>query len=254
MSNAAAIAQENQIIRGVVGSTALGTAIASQDDRDEMGVFIEPPENVCGLTPADHYIHRDRPTGVRSEPGDLDLTLYSLRRFCRLAAQGNPSILLLLWLPNFLVLKREGGDLLKIREACISRSAGERFLGYLVSQRMRLTGERSRTVNRPELVEKYGYDTKFAMHALRLGLQGIELLTTRNLSLPIREPDLSILRDVRLGKLSYDDAVQVIGEAEKELRELVNVCRLEADTALINNYMVNAHLGFWQTSGVDYVR
>jgi predicted nucleotidyltransferase len=95
------IAIENEIMRGVVGSTAHGTAIDGQDDRDEMGVFIESPENVCGLTPCDHYIYRDKPNGVRSEPGDFDLAMYSLRKFCRLAYKGNPSILLLLWLPDY---------------------------------------------------------------------------------------------------------------------------------------------------------
>jgi len=58
-----------------VGSTAHDTAIEGQDDRDEMGVFIEPPANVCSLTPCDHYIYRDKPEGVRSAAGDLDLTL-----------------------------------------------------------------------------------------------------------------------------------------------------------------------------------
>lgn len=50
------IATQNEILRGVVGSTAHGLAISGQDDRDEMAVFIEPPENVCGLSPCDHYI------------------------------------------------------------------------------------------------------------------------------------------------------------------------------------------------------
>ena len=63
------IATVNEILRGVVGSTAHGTAIDGQDDRDEMGVFVEPPENVCGLTLCEHYIHRDKPEGVRSGPG-----------------------------------------------------------------------------------------------------------------------------------------------------------------------------------------
>ncbi len=95
------IALGNEILRGVVGSSAHGTAIEGQDDRDEMAVFVEPSENVCGLEACDHYVHRDRPEGVRSGPGDLDLVMYSLRRFCRLAAQGNPSVFLLLWLPSY---------------------------------------------------------------------------------------------------------------------------------------------------------
>jgi predicted nucleotidyltransferase len=158
------IALGNEILRGVVGSTAHGTAIESQDDRDEMGVFVEPPECVCGLTPCDHYIYRDQPEGVRSQAGDLDLTMYSLRKFCRLAAQGNPSVILLLWLPVHICKEPIGAELVTMRNAFVSKQSGERFLGYLAAQKMRLTGERTRSVNRPELVAKYGYDTKFAMH------------------------------------------------------------------------------------------
>lgn len=151
-------ALNNEILRGVVGSTALGTALEGTDDRDEMGVFIEPARNVCGLTPCDHYIYRDKPEGVRSEAGDLALTIYSLRKYCRLAAQGNPSVLLLLWLPEYLVQTPLGADLVAGRQVFVSREAGQRFLGYLVSQRMKLKGEKAHTVNRPELIEKYGYD------------------------------------------------------------------------------------------------
>jgi predicted nucleotidyltransferase len=213
-----------------------------------MGVFIEPPDHVCGLHPIDHYIYRDQPEGMRSQPGDLDLTLYSLRKFCRLAAQGNPSILILLWLPEYIIQTELGRGLVSIRDACISKGAVERFLGYLVSQRMRLTGERSRTVNRPELVEQFGYDTKFAMHALRLGLQGIELMTTRNLTLPIREPDLSVLRSIRSGRVSYLDAVALIEETEAKLRLLVSGCSWEPNFSSINKFMVQAHQQHWSTS------
>jgi hypothetical protein len=33
-------------------------------------------------------------------------------------------------------------------------------------------------VNRAELVEQFGYDTKYAIHTLRLGHQGVEFLET----------------------------------------------------------------------------
>src|SRR5690606_26019385 len=117
------------------------------------------------------------PEGVRSQPGDLDLTLYSLRKFCRLAAKGNPSVLILLWLPSYIKRTELGDRLIGMRERFISQEAGKRFLGYLASQKAALKGERARNVIRPELVERYGYDTKFAMHALRLAYQGIEYLT-----------------------------------------------------------------------------
>jgi predicted nucleotidyltransferase len=239
-------ALNNEILRGVVGSTALGTALEGTDDRDEMGVFIEPARNVCGLTPCDHYIYRDKPEGVRSEAGDLALTIYSLRKYCRLAAQGNPSVLLLLWLPEYLVQTPLGADLVAGRQVFVSREAGQRFLGYLVSQRMKLKGEKSHTVNRPELIERYGYDTKFAMHALRLGLQGIEMMQTRNLVLPIPEPDRSTLMAIRTGKLNYNEALALIDGTETKLRALVEDFPVKnADFEAINDFMVRAHTRHW---------
>ena len=241
------IAFDNEILRGVVGSTAHGTAVDGQDDRDEMGVFIEPPENVCGLTPCDHYIYRDKPEGVRSGPGDLDLTMYSLRKFCRLAEQGNPSVVILLWLPIHIVKTEVGAALVKAREAFISRDSGNRFLGYLVAQKMKMKGERANTTNRPELVAKYGFDTKFAMHALRLAFEGIEILTRRRITLPVAEPNLSILRGVRTGQYSLGDTLAMIDKAEMQLRELLKDCDWKTDKARINAFMVRAHANHWQS-------
>ncbi len=249
MNDARRVALDNEILRGVVGSTSHGTAIEGQDDRDEMGVFIEPPEYVCGLKPCDHYIYRDQPEGARSQPGDLDLILYSLRRFCRLAAQGNPSVILLLWLPVHICKEPLGAELVAMRNAFVSKQSGERFLGYLVAQKRRLTGERSRTVNRPELVAKYGYDTKFAMHALRLGFEGIELMSSRRLSLPVAEPNLTTLRAVRSGQVHYEGAVKLIETAEARLRELIDACSWVPDIGSINEFLVRAHVRHWQSRG-----
>lgn len=239
------LALENEILRGVVGSTSHGTAIEGTDDRDEMGVFIEPPEKVCGLTPCDHYIYRDKPEGVRSGPGDLDLTLYSLRKYCRLAAQGNPSVLILMWLPDHMNKTRLGQELVEMRDLFISRESGQRFLGYLIAQKMKLTGERAHTVNRPELVAAHGYDTKFAMHALRLGFQGVEMLTRRRITLPVAEPDLTTLRAIRTGQVNFGDAMNMIEQTESRLRALVDACEWRADKAAIDEFLVHAHTAYW---------
>ncbi len=242
------IAFHNEILRGVVGSTAHGTAIEGQDDRDEMGIFIEPSKYVCGLLECEHYIHRDKPEGVRSEAGDLDLTFYSLRKFCRLATKGSPSVLILLWLPDHVAKTKMGGRLIDMREAFVSRKAGERFLGYLISQKRALKGERTKKVNRPDLVGRYGYDTKYAMHALRLGFEGIEYLSEGRLTLPVAEPNLSMLRAVRGGEVSLKEVLRLIDDAEARLRRLVGNSNREADTEAINGFLVDAHLVHWDSS------
>ena len=51
----------------------------------------------------------DRPGGLanRSGAGDLDVVVYSARKWARLALGGNPSVLLLLFVPDEEVLYRD---------------------------------------------------------------------------------------------------------------------------------------------------
>ena len=88
------------ILRCEVGSTVHGIGVAGTDDRDELGVCIEPMEYVIGLRHFEQHVHRTQPQGVRSQAGDLDLTIYGLRKFASLALKGNPSILLLFNVPD----------------------------------------------------------------------------------------------------------------------------------------------------------
>ncbi len=243
------------ILRGTVGSSAHGVELAGTDDRDEMGIFVELPEHVCGLRPLDHCIQREGADGrikgdhERSGPGDLDLVFYSLRKYCRLAGQGNPSALMLMWLPSYSTITFVGEMLLSIREDLVSRQAGERFLGYLVSQRRALTGERKKKVSRPELVERYGYDTKFAGHAVRLGLQGIEFLTEGGLRLPMPTKDRELVVSIREGEVSFSEALSMIESLQSKLEKLLESkkggMRERADTKRINRFLVEAHVQWW---------
>jgi predicted nucleotidyltransferase len=98
------IVERGTILRTTVGSTVHGLHHGGQDDRDEMAVFVEPPEYLIGLARApsirgglygfEHHVERTQPEGVRSGPGDLDLVAYSLRKYVRLALKGHPTILL----------------------------------------------------------------------------------------------------------------------------------------------------------------
>ena len=65
-----------------------------------MGICIEPPEYVAGLRRFEQWVYRTQPEGARSGPGDIDRTVYSLRKWCRLALAGNPTVMLLLHVPR----------------------------------------------------------------------------------------------------------------------------------------------------------
>ncbi|MDX3193219.1 nucleotidyltransferase domain-containing protein [Streptomyces sp. MN03-5084-2B] len=246
----AAIAEQGTILRCQVGSGLHGTAVDGQDDRDEMGLCAEPAEYVTGLRRFEQYVFRTQPEGVRSGPGDLDLIVYSLRKWMRLALTGNPTILLPLFVPDTEIVRitELGHELRANAGRIVSRRAGLRFAGYLRTQRKRMLDGDLR-VNRPELIEKYGFDTKYAMHMVRLGVQGVELLETGRMTLPIAEPWLTWLRDLRRGKHTQDEAVAAAAELEDRLDRLTRGASPlpeEPDSDWASQWLVHAYDVAWR--------
>lgn len=241
------LSPENIILLCTVGSTAHGLALEGTDDRDEMGIVVEPPEYVIGLKLFEQKITRSKPEGVRSEAGDLDQTIYSLRKFCRLALSGNPSILALLFAPIVTSLAA-GSELRENSHWFASRRAGKAFLGYMTQQRQRLIGERGQmNVKRPELVDKYGYDTKYAMHMLRLGFQGIEYLETGKLTLPMREPERLDVMAVRHGDWDINEVLTIAGHLERIVEDLLDTSPLpdQPDYDAVNAWLTKTYARHW---------
>jgi len=248
----------NEILRTEVGSGVHGMAIAGTDDRDEMGVFIETPGQLLGLDKATgHYVHRttEHP-GARSYADDLDLTIYSLRKWMSLALAGNPTVLTVLFAPlhSMVVVTDLGFDLRAMVPQIVSKQAGYRFHGYLTGQRERLTGggKRGRVPNRPELIEKYGYDTKYASHALRLGLQGVELMETGRLTLPMPADDLAMCMRVKRGEVGYDTALAWIDFTTRTLEHAIEATPLPEHPArsAVGDWMIAAHARHWNERGL----
>ncbi|WP_116246617.1 DNA polymerase beta superfamily protein [Nocardiopsis sp. FIRDI 009] len=248
----ARIAERGTLLRCEVGSTVHGLAVDGASDRDEMGICVEPPEYVIGLRTFEQYMYRSRPEHVRSTADDLELTVYSLRKWTRLALEGNPTVLLPLFTPEteFVVLTDLGRELRAHRRRLLSRRAGHRFLGYLRAQRERLEGTRGgRHTNRPELVAVHGFDTKYACHMVRLGIQGVELMETGDLTLPVPEPDRAWLRALRRGEHTRRDALERARDLEERLTALCRTSDLpaEPDTDWANRWLVAAYQRTWSS-------
>lgn len=217
-----AVATKNTILRTLVGSGVHGVAIEGTGDRDEMGIFIEPPEWV--LSPNSNrmdYVYRTADEGARSTPIDLDLILYGLRKFLHLALKGNPTILLPLWCqPDDIVTLTPAGSCLRsFRDEFMSRSAVYRFVGYLDSQVLRMMGggRQSRVPNRPELVEQYGFDVKYGSHALRLGYQGLQVASTGALTLPLPADEREMVLAVKRGEFSLQDVHEMVVDLRTQI-------------------------------------
>ncbi len=266
-SEARKIAEQGTILRAQVGSGVHGTSVAGQDDRDEMGICLEPPAYVTSVAqvPAgvsstsfvtfEQYQRHtvwDKPGGLanRSGAGDLDVVIYSARKWSRLALAGNPTVLLVLFVPDAEVVYRDeiGAELTANAHRFASRRAAARFLGYLQSQKAAMTGEVAAHSNRPELVADHGYDTKFAMHAMRLGYQGVELLTTGRITLPVPQPALEHLRAVRRGDVPLPEVIAGISDLERQLQQLQHrpTAPEAPDHTWVDAWLHRSHLAYWQ--------
>lgn len=129
-------------------------------------------------------------------------------------------MLLLLFVPDELTLveTESGTQAAAAAAGDPSKRAGHAYLGYLRGQKERLLGTRGqKRVNRPELVEAHGLDTKYAMHARRLGYQGVEVLEAGLVTLPMPEPERSRVMAVRRGERSFDEVLAEIDEVEQRL-------------------------------------
>lgn len=246
----------NTILQGVIGSEALGLSSGSSD-RDEQGVCIEPLAEHLTLGSAfEQHVYREAQerTGdvnAKSLPGELDLKVYGLQKFCRLAAAGNPDVLMLLYLPKYTVRNALGGHLLDIREWFVSKEAGARFLGYMQGQRARLLGEKGqKRVNRPELESEHGYDVKYAMHLLRLGYQGVEFLQTGKLLLPMAPPCSVFLKEVRAGGVPLEVVISAADAIEQQLKGLQNTSDLpeHPNRPAIEAWMQEIYLNWWKAN------
>jgi hypothetical protein len=102
-------------------------------------------------------------------------------------------------------------------------------------------------VNRVELVQQFGYDTKYAMHMLRLGHQGVEFLESGRLTLPMREPVRSHLMDVRQGRSNLAEILAECTQLELQLGTLLHSSPLpvEPDLKTVECFVMDTYEAAW---------
>ena len=120
------------IFESVVGSHAYGTNTPSSDT-DVRGVFLAPQKWHVGLHGVPEEVAIDK----------QDIKFYELKKFVRLASECNPSIVELLFMPEFCVRKVTPvyQKLIDNRDVFMSRQAFRTFSGYAYSQISKAKGQ-----------------------------------------------------------------------------------------------------------------
>ena len=99
---------------------------------------------------------------------------------------------------------------------------------------------RERNVKRSELEENHGYDTKHAMHIVRLMRMGSEVLETGVVN--VKRGDAQELLDIRAGKWSYNELMEWSEHTDAELDILVKTSDLpdKPDLVLAAEVLIKA--------------
>jgi len=189
----------NILFQTLVGSKLYNLDTKSSDT-DYKGFGFPSNEALLGLK------HEEQ-VEYKNEREKVEGTIYSLEKYFRLCLAGNPSILDVAFADKKFVLAttkvgEEVNDF--IRKNVITKSLFNPYFGYFKAQ-VRELNESKKTGVRAVLVEKYGYDTKFASHAVRLALQFSEIMRTGWLKPTLTGLEQEMCFDIKSGKYKLEE-------------------------------------------------
>lgn len=238
---------QNLIHLFIGGSELHGAKVGATDDTDLYGVYIEPPEQALGLDPLEHFVWSTAGDDRRNGPDDVDVTLYSLRKWAAMAAKGNATALHFLFARPQEVSTESWNIVRENHRVFLSRASAQQFLGFAENQFKRLTGEKGsgKKGQRPEYIGNFGYDTKAAMHGLRLLYESLELMAHGRITLP--RPEKELLIEVRSGQWRLEKVLAHAQKLSHDVETAVKSSSLpeKVDRAAISRLIAQVHIKFW---------
>lgn len=230
----------------VSGSRAYGTNIPGSD-WDFRGVFANTKEEVIGLLTRDAQVYDGE-----------DATLHGLTKFAKLAMDNNPNVLELLFI-------QEGALhvhplfkkwFLDNRLNFLSQKCYYTYSGYAISQVKRNKHKSSHGILRDKYImgpDDDPYDSKFAMHTVRLMLNGMEILSNGTLTPMFKGENLEFLKNIREGKYfknasefyewveEYDSKMKLMHESVKKTGSLPR----GVDQKYVSSLLIEFYEEFW---------
>lgn len=235
------------ILIGYRGSIAHGMFVPSSDpnsidDRDLMAVSIPPIDYYFAFNSA-----RFGSRGTYEKwLGEYDAVTYELKKYISLLVNSNPNVLSLLWNHehHYILRTAAGQMLIDNRQLFVTKKIYHAFTGYAAGQLKRMTHlafEGYMGEKRKALVQKHGYDTKNAAHAIRLLRMGIEYLQSGILNVDRSNIDAQELLDIKKGLWPLEqvkaDGERLFAIAKQALQE--STLPEEPDAEQVNALTLN---------------
>lgn len=225
---------ENTILMVRGGSYAYGLNTPDSDE-DWRGVALPPAEWLIGFPP------RNQAQQTVEHKTDGDVVIHTVAKFCALALKANPNTFDILFCREEDVHMQTcmGRELRQLRGRFLSRRVYFSFSGYAAHQLKRMRNHNTDHGAHRALVEQFGYDTKNAMHCIRLLKMAHTLLAEGRVE--VYRPDQEFLLDIKRGRYSIAQVQAMAEELDHACLALRDrsVLPPEPDTAGIEAWLVD---------------
>lgn len=221
----------NMLYETRLGSVAYGAAIDSSD-YDVCGFAMPPRDHlfphlageIAGFgrplprfeVYQEHHV-RD-PDALGGKGCEYDFAIYSLPRFFTLCMEGNPNMVDCLFTAQDCVLHltRVGDMVRERRRLFLHKGMWSKFKGYAFAQLHKMQS-REPIGKRRSMVDKHGFDVKYAYHIVRLLYEAEQLLTRGDIDL---RRDREHFKAIRRGEISEDEIRRWAADKEQQLESL----------------------------------
>lgn len=320
------------LIKAKAGSHLFGTNTPSSD-MDYKGVFLPEADQILLGSYSESISKTTGDSNSKNSKDDIDIELYSLKKFLKMASRGDTAALELLFTPDDMILEKDPlwDEILEYRDQLISSKVSA-MIGYARQQANKYgikgsrMGELSGIIDKLQSIEKRfdfkepklkhawdevveavkdydhvhiielmtsknmentkvpaldilgkkfdyhcsfpyvlnilkkvyrnfgqrareakkngGIDWKALSHAVRVSFQGIELLQTGKITLPLRPNERKIVKAIKAGELDYSKKVQPMLESLLEALEIArndSKLKKEVEQNLLDNILIKFH-------------
>jgi predicted nucleotidyltransferase len=161
-----------------------------------------------------------------SGKAEYDFVVYNIVKYFNLCMENNPNMIDSMFTPANCVVHCTGiGQIMRDnRRKFLHRGAWHSFKGYAFTQLGKIKSKQNRSnPKRAETIAKYGYDTKFAYHLVRLLGEVEQILTEGDLDLQRNNRKLIAIRN---GEWTLDQVEQFFTKTESELETVYKESKL----------------------------
>jgi predicted nucleotidyltransferase len=169
--------------------------------------------------------HLRDPDALGGTGREYDLTCYNVVDYFQLLMKNNPNLIDSLFTPDTCVLHvtRLGQMVRERRTMFLHKGSWHTFKGYAYQQVAKMARKERESSKRREMIERYGFDLKYAYHLVRLLNEAEQILVEGDLDLMRNREQL---KSIRRGEWTEQQVRDYFTRKERELETLYHESKL----------------------------